>query len=312
MVQAMVSRHHGLLGTTVDVHISARGRRRRLIEQAVLAEIDRLSAVFDLFDTSSELSQYRSGDVAAAGPELKSVLELAETWRTRSNGALNPSTDRLRRIWSSANDRGAMPDQGDIDQAVAALSAAEPPREDLNLNAIAKGWIVDRAVEAGLSAGPATSIWLSAGGDVRHLGTPAINVGIEDPARPHDNVDPLEAVPLAGGAIATSGAARRGWQIGDRWFSHVIDPRTGWPVDHVASASVIAPDAATADALATIVTVLPIDEGLVLVNDTAGASCLIVDRTGETTRSRRWPRTMRSGRGDPDQDDRQQAAHDRQ
>ena len=285
----VISRHHGLLGTTVDLHVTSSRRLAAVVERAVLTEIARLAAIFDVFEPTSELSRFRSDPHAEAGPELRDVLEQFEQWRARSDGALNPATDRLRQIWRDAQDRRELPDRDALERAAAAINAEERPRHDLNLNAIAKGWIVDRAVEAGRSAAETRSVWLSAGGDVRHEGDAPIRVGIEDPARPHDNVEPLAVVAVMNQAIATSGSARRTWQIAGQHFSHVIDPRSGWPVDHIASASVIAPDAATADALATAVTVAPVEQGLALIDATDGASCLMVAAGGEIVTTSRWP-----------------------
>ena len=91
--------------------------------------------------------------------------------------------------------------------------------------------------------------------------------------------------------LATSGSARRGWRIAGRWYSHVIDPRSGRPVDHVASASVVAPDAATADAVATVLSVLAPAEGVAFVeglDDVPDVAALVVGADGSTWRSAGW------------------------
>lgn len=77
-------------------------------------------------------------------------------------------------------------------------------------------------------------------------------------------------------------------RIGERWYGHVLDPRTGWPVAHVAAATVVAPDAATADALATSLTVLSVAEGMALVDGIPGVEALVVDRDGGHHRSTGW------------------------
>jgi thiamine biosynthesis lipoprotein len=79
-------------------------------------------------------------------------------------------------------------------------------------------------------------------------------------------------------AVATSGDYRRGLRIGGRWFSHIIDPRTGTPVPNVSSATVVAGEAATADALATAISVLGAQDGVALVDSLPGTECLIMSR----------------------------------
>ena len=164
-----------------------------------------------------------------------------------------------------------------------------------NLNALAKGLIVDRAVAAAAAVASVTDVLVNAGGDLRHHGAEALVVDIEDPARPYDNAEPLTRVALADGALATSGGTRRGWTIDGRWYSHVLDPRSGRPVDHVSSASVLAPDAATADVVATICAVLVPTEAVAFVEALAEpVACLLVEPGGARHRSVRWPEESRA------------------
>lgn len=120
-----------------------------------------------------------------------------------------------------------------------------------------------------------------------HIGGDPILVGVEDPKRPYDNGSPLRQVAVDNGALATSGSSRRAWVIDGVRYSHVIDPRTGWPQRRIASASVIAPDVATADAIATALTVVEIDEGLTLSNSLRIACC-IIDEAGVMHRNAMW------------------------
>ena len=130
---------------------------------------------------------------------------------------------------------------------------------------------------------------MNAGGDLRHRGDGPVPVGIEDPLHPYDNVAPMLVVPLDNAALATSGGARRGWDIAGEWYPHVIDPRSGIPVRHHASVSVLAPDAATADVVATVVGVLTTDEAVAFVTGIPSVSCCAVSPTGELRTSSDWP-----------------------
>jgi hypothetical protein len=100
-------------------------------------------------------------------------------------------------------------------------------------------------------------------------------------------------VKLQKAALATSGGYRRGWTIGGRRYSHILDPRTGQPVDSMCSATVIAPTAEDADALATILCVLPPSNGLRLVAELPEAECLLVGDRGEIYRSAGWKEEWR-------------------
>lgn len=292
-VDPLVSRHHGLLGTVIELRCWAGSDLEAAASvAAAVAEVERLQAVFDRFDPSSGLRRWGAG--SSASSELTEVLDLARGWRIRSDGAFDPAVGRLVAVWDEAAGAGRLPSRTELEAArrsvplPAALDDASV-RPWVDLNAIAKGWIVDRALAAGLAIGGTVGLTVNAGGDVahHHERRPLV-VGIEDPGRPFDNASPLTRVRLHGGAVATSGGSRRGWTVGGRRFSHVLDPRTGWPVSHVASASVVAPDAATADVVATVLTVLEPGAGLAFLDGLADVGCFLVTAGGELVRDPVW------------------------
>lgn len=289
LMRQIVSSHHGLLGTVIELHIWAVSHDAALaMEAASIAEMERLQDVFNAYDDSSALRRWRAG-LAPSPPELDEVLELAETWRERSGGAFDPAVGALVELWSDAARLGAPPSDAAVARVLAAMHDPDDPRSrPSNLNAIAKGWIVDRCLDAALDVAGSEGITINAGGDLIHRAPTPLIVGVEDPARPYDNVAPLTRVELRDGAIATSGGARRGWWIAGRWYSHVIDPRTGKPVDGVASASVIADGSATADVVATVLSVISIDEGLAFTDSLDHVGCCIIDHHGAVHRDQLW------------------------
>src|SRR5204863_5363891 len=102
---------------------------------------------------------------------------------------------------------------------------------------------------------------------------------------PYDNAVPLTRIVLTNAAIATSGTYARG--------AHLLDARTGQPLKSAASSTVVAPDAVTANALATALCVAPEDEGMRLVESTPGASALRIDANGVARRSAGFARLER-------------------
>lgn len=284
---------HGLLGTVVDVRV--RAHDATAVDRAIAAavgEVERLERVFTTFDATSDLNRWRRGELDPPSDELAGALARAAAWRARSGGAFDPAVGALVACWDHAAALDRVPTPDELATARAAMGAAAPDPTSpppWNLNAFAKGIIVDRAVAVAAAVPTVTDVLTNAGGDLRHHGSEPVAVGIEDPARPFDNAAPLVRVHLGPGALATSGGARRGWTIGGRWYGHVLDPRTGRPVDHVASASVLAPDAATADVVATVCTVLAPAEALAFVEDLdEPVACLLVEPDGTCHRSRRW------------------------
>jgi FAD:protein FMN transferase len=95
-------------------------------------------------------------------------------------------------------------------------------------------------------------------------------------------------VHLRDAAIATSGGYRRGFIAHGRRVSHIVDPRTGQPTERIASASVFAPDCATADALSTAFSVLTPQESVALADSLSAVGCLLVERDGTITTNATW------------------------
>jgi thiamine biosynthesis lipoprotein len=126
------------------------------------------------------------------------------------------------------------------------------------------------------------------GGDIQHMGDRAVTVGIADPCAPAENAPPIAAVRLANAGLATSGGYRRGFTLNGRRVSHIVDPRTGEPADRIASASVFAPDCATADALSTAFSVMEPSESVALADAMPGVGCLLIERDGSCTTNAAW------------------------
>lgn len=288
-----------LIGTRVDLTIEAHSETQaQAAEQLVLEEMVRLEDVFSVFRPASELCLWRSGR-ADASVELAEVLAAAERWWRISAGAFNPGAGGLREVWMDAARQGHAPDGLTIVSAVESL-ARLPFTVDgsgvhrlgdcshIDLNAVAKGYIVDRAAAVGWAAPGVVGLTVNAGGDLLRYGSPQ-RVRIEDPRRTADNAPPLAVVTPQVPAVATSSGARRGFRIGDDWFSHVLDPRSGWPTGRIRSATVLAPTAMDADAFATAALVLAPEETLSCLDGLTGFACLLLDAEGDLIRSDGWP-----------------------
>jgi thiamine biosynthesis lipoprotein len=124
----------------------------------------------------------------------------------------------------------------------------------VDLGGIAKGYAVDKAIEAMREARVAGGM-VDVGGDLRCFGRPPAgqtwSVQVRDPFAS----GVLGKFQLKGSAVCTSGGYTRFVEIDGRRYGHIVDPRTGLPVDHVASVTVVAPTALAADVWATALSV---------------------------------------------------------
>ncbi len=161
--------------------------------------------------------------------------------------------------------------------------SARAPGGRLNVDALGKAFVMERALRA--ARAHAGSVLLNVGGDIAVSGGETWNLGVVNPSRPSENAEPLTVVAVRDVAIATSG-----WYERD---AHLFDGRTGRAVRTDVSATVVARDAVTANALATALCVMDTRAGLELVARTPGAEGLVIQRDGFAERSAGFARYER-------------------
>ena len=307
--RAHSAHHENVLGTSLELRWVSRAWRAgppgARIERAALAEIRRLDAVFSTFRPDSEFSRWMAstGRDIEISPELARVLELAAWWRTKTLGAFDPGcAERLRPDSGGGDSRG--PDSPRSSRAARPLWEVSRPADGghpvarkltsaaLSLDAVAKGYIVDRACCSAARAALVSDTLVNIGGDIRHIGENRVVVGVTDPRSDAENGRRVEYVGIRNQGLATSGGYRRGRIEAGRWRSHLIDPATGQPAERVLSASAIAPDAATADALATAFSVLRPRRSLEIADSMPGVGCLLLRRGGVRIANAYWERRV--------------------
>jgi len=279
------------MGTTYMVKIYDPPTFEEPIAEAIDSELRLVNDQMSTYLKSSELSRFNdsgstdwfdvSHDTAVV---VKMALEVAEA----TDGAFDPTVGPLVNAWSfGPNPRT---NQVPSDEKLAELRnsvgytnlsvRADPPALKksipslrVDLSAIAKGHGVDRVVELLGEAG-AKNIFVEIGGEVRTVGSKGDDpwkVGIQNPETRLITADQASTMslsiaaahPLSNQAMATSGDYQNYFEVDGERYSHTIDPRTGRPVDHgLASVSVIADTCMKADAWATAIDVLGIEEGL--------------------------------------------------
>jgi FAD:protein FMN transferase len=281
------------LGTSLDV--MARPGGAGLAERAgvaALREISRLDRVLSRWREDSELAALNRARRSRVSAELYAVVEMAEYWRHETGGAFS---GRL----------GAVPGAPGAGQRAAAKAAEaailrldpagreidRPEAIRFDLDGVAKGYILDRALAAALRAAPeASGLLIDLGGDIRVWSEEgrggAWRLGVADPAQPFDNARPLQTIDLRQGALAYSGLRAR-----DGGASHIVDPRCGAPVRALTGAAVVAPTAAQADALATAVAVMEPEAGLSLLGRWPEVSGMLVAADGRMLTSANWSGT---------------------
>jgi thiamine biosynthesis lipoprotein ApbE len=297
------SHFENVLGTSMEFKVSATSSTAAdRAEEATLAEIQRLNAILIGYDKASEFSRWAAthGQPVRVSPELLDVLHLWDSWRTRSGGVLSPSAEAIVHVWKDAEKAGALP--GDSDLRAAAIAARQPQwRLDagsgtaarlgdapLMLNSFTKSYIVERAAAAALRTPGVDGVVVNIGGDLVVRGAVSDAVRLADPRSDAENSEPIAVLAVRDRAIATSGSYRRGFDIGGRHYSHIVDPRTGRTADEIMSATVVARDAVDAGALATAFCILSPEQSRVLASSVPGADYMLVRKDGVRIASAGW------------------------
>lgn len=258
--------------------------------------VDDIEARISVYRESSELSRLNSA--AATGwrdvsGDLLALLVRARHLAERTGGAFDPAAGSLVRAWGFLRRQGRTPDEAtlaaalsasgiggvEIDEAGSRVRFTRPGIE-INPGAIGKGWALDRVMERLAAAGVPSVLVHGGSSSVRARGIqgPAgpgrsgWRVGLRHPLRPTRR---LATVTLVDRALGTSGSGTQFFVDRGRRLGHILDPRTGRPAEGVISATVIAPEAADADALSTALYVLG-PPGLAVVAPSGGDTAAIL------------------------------------
>jgi FAD:protein FMN transferase len=211
-----------------------------------------------------------------------------------TDGAFDISYASMDKIWKFDGSMTVMPTEEAIKKSVAKIGFKNivMNKEDqsiflklsgmkLGLGGIGQGYIADK-VKAVLVANGCNSGIVNVSGDINAWGK-QINqkpwtVGIINPMNKNKV---FATFPLENSSVETSGNYEKYVIFNGIRYSHIIDPRTGYPTQGVVSVSVFAKQTEIADALATGIFVLGVEVGLDLVNQLKGIECIIVDDKGK-------------------------------
>ena len=251
-----------MFGTLVEVSVYGEDEARaRKAVNSVMREFQRLHDLLHAWKPSalSDLNAaIAKGESREVTPEMAAMLKDAAQLSAQSGGLFNPAIGGLIRLWGFQADefKAVLPDE----KKIAALVAANPQMSDLtfapapdgkgemvgsrnravmlDLGGYAKGYALDRAAEILKQQGVRNAL-INIGGNVLALGQHggrAWRIGIQHPRRP----GPIATLELRDGeAIGTSGDYQRYFELAGRRYCHLIDPRSGWPVQGVQAVTIL-------------------------------------------------------------------------
>jgi thiamine biosynthesis lipoprotein ApbE len=297
------SNYENVLGTSFELKVSAKNEMQaEVAEKVALDEIDRLSSILSSYDPNSEFSKWQKtqGSSIKISKELFEIFTLFDSWRNSTHGALDPAAGAVIAAWKSAEITQQVPLKSTLEKIVGDIkqqhwlldskeqTAIHKSQTPLVLNSFVKSYIIKKVAEKVMEIKGVDGALVNIGGDIMVTGNHSERITISNPKADAENDMPISNLQISNKAVATSGNYRRGFSIDGNWYSHIIDPRSGNPVSHILSATVVAPNATDAGALATAFNVLTTKEAIALANGLNGIDYLIVTAEGEKIQSQGW------------------------
>lgn len=291
-----------LMGSRFDITVVSVDEDLGYINiQEAVGEIRRIEKMISSWDASSETALINKN--AGIKPvkvslELFKLIERAKQISEITDGAFDISYSSMDKIWKFDGSMTSMPTNEEIRKSVAKvghnniiLNKADNTvflkykGMKISFGAIGKGYAADKAKELLVSKQVPAGI-INAAGDLTTWGTKASGekwlIGIANPLS-KDKI--FSWLPILESSVATSGNYEKFVIINGKKYTHIIDPRTGYPSAGINSVSVFAKSAELCDALATAIFIMGKNAGLSLVNQLGGTEVIIVDSANKIHKS---------------------------
>ena len=262
--------------------------------KAVVAEMERVNQAMSPYIETSELSvMNREAKLKPfkISEELFQLLKRSNDVSKLTGGAFDVTFSSLAYLYDYR--AGKKPSEAEIKQLKSAINYKKvilnesdktvfykDSRIKIDLGGIGKGHAVDKCIEILQRAGIKNG-FVNAGGDSRIIGKKADRLWYIGIRHPRDDKKLIANLPLEDIALSTSGDYERFFEQDGVRYHHIIDPKTGDSARVIQSATILADDSTTADALSTSIFILGVEKGMALVNRTPNVSAIMVNSQGK-------------------------------
>jgi len=286
-----------IMGTLVEITVIP--GNEKAIREAFEA-LKKVDLLMSTYKEDSEISILNREGKAQVSEETLEVIEDAIKFSNLTDGAFDITCRPLINLWKKAKKEEKVATEEEIEEAISLVGyqriilegnqiRLEKKGMQIDLGGIAKGYAVDKAIEALKKNGIKRAL-VNAGGDLYALGIDRQRekwqIGVQDP-REEDKI--IDIIKVKDKAVATSGDYRRYFTLEGKRFSHIVNPKTGLTVQDVPiSVTIIGPDATTTDALSTGVFVLGPEEGMKLIESLPEVEGMIISEGMKKLTSEGW------------------------
>jgi len=295
--QQIFKKKQSLLGSPFEITVVAKDSvQGNLFSDLAIAEVKRIeNLISDWIPTSqiSKVNQNAGISPVKVDKEVFDLVERATKISKLTSGAFDISYASMDRIWKFDGSMKEMPTEEAIRKSVEKVGYQniilnskdttiflKNKGMKLGLGGIGQGYIADK-IKVLLQEKGCNSGLVNVSGDINTWGKqPNGNTWTVGIVNPMNKNKVFATFPLDDSAVETSGSYEKYVTFNGKRYSHIIDPRTGYPASGIISVSVFAKQTELADALATGIFVMGVEVGLDLVNQLKGIECIIVDDKG--------------------------------
>lgn len=300
--QSKYTRTLKLMGSRYDITVVANNEQEgyRYIDVAAkeISRIEKLISEWDSTTQVSEIIRFAGIKPVAVDREVFDLIVRSLKISELTDGAFDITWASMDRIWKFDGTMKKLPTEDDVKQSVQKVGYKNIVLDSKELTvfltkkgmrigfgAIGKGYSADRAEQLLKGMGVVGGI-INASGDLTTWGKQPDGsswmIGITNPLNKNKV---FSWFPLDDNAVVTSGNYEKFVEFDGVKYTHIIDPRSGWPAYGLSSVTIFAPNGELADALATAVFVMGKDVGISFVNQLKNIDCILVDDQGKIFKS---------------------------
>jgi thiamine biosynthesis lipoprotein len=286
-----------LLGSPFDITVVAKDSiQANAYTNAAIEEVKRIENLISDWIPTTQISSVNTNagiQPIKVDAEVYDLVERALKISKVTNGAFDISYASMDRIWKFDGSMIKMPSKEEIKKSVEKVGFQNVilnPKDTtiflknkgmkIGLGGIGQGYIADKIKELLKSKGCESGL-VNVSGDISTWGKQIDgNPWTIAIINPMNKNKVFATFPLEDTAVETSGSYEKYVTFNGKRYSHIIDPRTGYPASGIVSISVFAKQTEMADALATGIFVMGVEVGLDFVNQIKGLECIIVDDKG--------------------------------
>jgi len=289
-----------IMGTFAHiVAVAEDSRTAKKCVRAALEEIRKVDNLMSDYKSDSEISRINreAGEKAVRlSDSTYEVLQRSIEFSKMTGGAFDITVGPLVALFRDAKESNVAPSEQQITQAGSKVGFEKLKLDSenktvqfsdkgmlLDLGGIAKGYAIDKAIEAAQGCG-AIGAMVDIGGDVRCIGLPPEGkdnwlIGLQDPNSAIEGIDGgglLLVLKIKNEAVATSGDYQQFVLIEGKRYGHIMDRRTGTSAEGLSSVTIIADNATDADALATSASVMGAEKGFALIEELPNTEAILI------------------------------------